>query len=181
LFAQALIHLLSRAFYALFDTKTPEVVGIGSILLNAIFSILFVWGLHLPVWSLGLSTSLASILQALLLFILLQRKIGRFPLNDLVWLPSRMLISAGIMGGILFVLLRLLDQLVFDTTRTLNLLLLTGTVGSVGLVSYLFLCWVFGVGQVGLFISQLKKLKRVRSTFTNLMAPAVEDVEQKHV
>jgi hypothetical protein len=84
------------------------------------------------------------------------------------------------MGGIIFALQRLLDQLVFDTTRTLNLLLLVGTVSATGGSVYLFLAWVFGVGQVDQFLQQLKKLKKVRALLPSLFFSSPEP-EHEHL
>jgi len=161
--AQSFIQVLARAFYALYDTKTPVIIGIIGIVLNVVFSVVFVYGFHWSIWALGLSTSLATILHAGALFFMLQRRIGRFSLHDLVITPGKIVFASVIMGVIIFVLQRLLDQLIFDTTRTVNLLLLVGTVSGVGGSVYLFLSWVFGVGQVERFIFQLKKLKKVRT------------------
>jgi len=163
LFAQAMLHILARAFYALYDTKTPVFVGIFGILLNVTFSIFFVNILHLPVWALGLSTSIAILIQVSCLFVLLQKKVGSFSFNDSFITPIKIATAAGVMGIVVFMLQRLLDELVFDTTRTLNLILLVGTIGSFGLIMYLFLSWVFGVGQVAEFLLLFKKLKRVRT------------------
>lgn len=181
LFAQAVIHVLARGFYALYDTKTPVIVGIISIILNAFVSYCFVVFLKLPVWSLGLSTSVTSIIHAGVLFVLLQKKIGFFSLEDMLLAPFRIVLSAGCMGIILFGLTKLLDQLVFDTTRTINLLFLVGTVGTVGMSVYLFLAWVFGVGQLAMFIYFLKRIDKIRSRFLHWNFPLLPDQEQKQL
>jgi putative peptidoglycan lipid II flippase len=79
LFAQSLVHVLARGFYALYDTKTPVKVSVVSILVNTVLSIAFIRYWHLPIWSLGLSTSVASIVNAVILFFLLDRRLGKFP------------------------------------------------------------------------------------------------------
>lgn len=181
LFAQAIVHVLARGFYALYDTKTPVIIGIISIIINAILSVLFIQVFHLPVWALGLSTSLASLFQATVLFIFLQRKIGRFSLNDVIFLPGRMGIAAVLMGILLYGLVRLLDQLIFDTTRTINLIFLTGTVGIIGLSSYMFLSWVLGVGQIDAFLSMIQRIDKIRSRFLPWSYPTLSDQEQKEL
>jgi hypothetical protein len=48
---------------------------------------------------------------------------------------------------------------VFDTTKTLNLLLLTGISSSIGLLLYLFLTWLFDVKEATMFITFFKKAR----------------------
>jgi putative peptidoglycan lipid II flippase len=165
LFAQAIAQVFTRGFYALYDTKTPVMTGVVTIMVNAVLSVLFIMYFGLPVWSLGLSTTIASILNAGILLLLLNRKIGGFRLFDLLWKPFKMLVAALVAGCIIFVPMKVFDQLVFDTTRVLGLLLLTGVTGGLGLISYMFLSWVFDIGEVKPFIRLIQKVGNVRSFF----------------
>lgn len=171
LFAQAVIHVLARGFYALYDTKTPVVAGIAGIVVNTVLSVLFVSVLKMPIWSLGLSTSVASFVNAGFLFVLLNRRVRGFAMGDMLVVPIKMLTATLATGIALYVPLKLLDQLVFDTTRTMGLFLLTGVSGAIGISTYLFLSWVLGVGEVASF---LELLKRVRKPKTLLLEPARE-------
>ncbi len=130
-----------------------------------ILSIIFISWMHLPIWSLGLSTSLSSFVNAALLLWFLDRRVGRFPRWDLLGPPTKMALAAVITGIALYIPLKLLDQLVFDTTRVLGLMLLTGVSGTIGLGTYIFLSWVMGVGEVRFFLSLLKRVKRLRVLF----------------
>ena len=125
-------------------------------------------------------TSAAVVIQAGILVVLLQRRVGKFSFTDLVWIPCKMGVAAITMGVVSFGLLRLLDQLVFDTTRTINLIMLTGVVGTIGFVLYLFLSWVFAVDQVSTFFRLLKKLNRVRS-ITSWTVSATEGQDRKQL
>jgi putative peptidoglycan lipid II flippase len=141
LFAQSLVHVFARGFYALYDTKTPVFVSVISILINTTVSIIFIQVYHLPVWSLGLSTSIASIVNAIALFILLDRRIGTFPRRRLFIPPIKMFVASIVAGISVFIPLKLFDQLIFDTTRTFGLILLTGFAGGTGLVMYCFMAF----------------------------------------
>lgn len=173
LFAQSLIHVLARGFYALYDTKTPVVIGVIAITVNTVLSIIFVQVYKLPVWSLGLSTSIASFVNAGLLLVLLDKRLHAFSRKELLLPPVQMLVAALVAGVIIYIPLKLLDQLVFDTTRTFGLLLLTGSSGLLGLSTYFFIAWVLGVGEVHSFIRLLKKVRR---SGTVLLTPASEVV-----
>lgn len=173
LFAQSLVHVLARGFYALYDTKTPVVTSIISIFVNTFLSILFVQYLHWPVWSLGLSTSIASIVNALILFILLDIRVGRFPKMELLVPPVKMLIASLTAGFAIYVPLKVFDQLVFDTTRTVGLVFLTGIAGAAGLIVYFTLSWLFNIGEV---VSFFTLIKRMRRSAPLLLEPAAEVV-----
>ncbi len=173
LFAQALIHILARGFYALYDSKTPVTVGIVTVLLNSLLSTLFILVFHLPVWSLGLSTSIASIINAFALLYLLDRKMRGIISRTLVVPAIKMGIAALVTGASLYVPLKLLDQLVFDTTRTFGLILLTGISASLGIITYFFLSWVLGVAQV---YAVLKLTSRIRAMRGFFLEPAQEVV-----
>lgn len=173
LFAQALIHILARGFYALYDSKTPVGVGIVTVILNSVLSTLFILVFHLPVWSLGLSTSIASIINAVALLYLLDKKMRGIISRVLVVPAIKMGIAAAVTGAALYVPLKLLDQLVFDTTRTFGLLLLTGVSAGLGIVTYFFLSWVLGVTQVYSVLKATRKIQAFRGFF---LEPAQEVV-----
>lgn len=162
-FAQAIVNVLARGFYALYDTKTPVKVGIASIVINTTASIYFIKVLGWPVWSLGLSTSIASILNATVLFILLNKRVGGFIKGELFYPAIKMFIAALIAGVAVFFPLKVFDQLVFDTTRTFGLLMLTGIAGGAGLITYVFLAWVFDVSEVKSFISLISRVRKPKA------------------
>jgi hypothetical protein len=55
---------------------------------------------------------------------------------------------------------------VFDTTKTINLILLTGISSSAGLLLYLFLTWLFDVKEATMFILLFKKIGDWRQILT---------------
>jgi len=160
LFAQSLIHLLARGFYALHDSKTPVVVGIIAVILNAVLSIYFIQSLGLPVWGLAISTSIASIINAGLLLIFLDQKVGKFERGRLILPAVKIFFASFITGVFLYIPMKLLDQLVFDTTRTINLIALTGVATSAGLSVYLFLAWFLKIEEIVTFLNLAKKIRR---------------------
>ena len=171
--AQALSQLVTRVFYALFDTSTPVIVGVITILINTILSIVFVSTYHFPVWSLGISTSIASVINAVVLLALLTKQFGAQSVLRMTVTPLKITIASLLTGIALYIPLKLFDQLVFDTTRTFGLILLTGVSTSIGLIVYLFLVWVLDVSE---FKSFLLLLSRGRSLKNIILEPAGEVV-----
>lgn len=162
LFAQAIVQVLARGFYALLDSKTPVIVGVVSVLLNSVLSILFIVVYHMPIWALGVSTSIASIVNAVLLVYLLGRRLPGFIGSALLVPVAKMGLATIVSGAALYAPLKLFDQLVFDTSHTFGLVFLTGVSGTIGLATYFFLSWVFNVDQVHDVIRLMKRLQKIR-------------------
>jgi len=176
--AQAAIQVLTRAFYAQYDTKTPVAISMGTIAINTILSLVFIRHLHLPVWSLGLSTSIASIIHMVALSIFLRKKISDFSLLELLDSPLKMAVASLLMGIALWVPVKLFDQLVFDTTRTFGLLLLTGVSSVIGLAVYLYFVWIFDVSEARTFILHLQKVRRPKTLFIEPVSEVVANGTQ---
>jgi putative peptidoglycan lipid II flippase len=158
IFAQALVYLISRGFYALHDTKTPLVVGTLTTVTTLGLGALFIFYYHFGIESIAIAYSISSIINTIILFILLDRKTGGFDKAPLLKSLSKIFIATFFTGLALYIPIKLLDQLVFDTTKTINLLLLTGISSFAGLSLYLFLTWLFDVKEARTFIQIFKKI-----------------------
>src|SRR6266498_3364300 len=79
LVGHSIVEILSRAFYALHDTKTPVIIGTIAMGLNVIFSFSFSWLFSqigwMPHGGLALANSLATALEASALFIFMRRRL----------------------------------------------------------------------------------------------------------
>ena len=159
IFAQSVNYLFSRAFYALKDTITPLLISIVTAILNVGLSALFVLGLNLEVWSIALAYSITSILNAGIQFFYLNKKVNGFKLKKIIIPFTKMSLSTIFMGIALWVPMRFLDQFVFDTTKTIYLLILTAIAGLSGIVTYFFLTKLFRVEEVELFYKLIRKIK----------------------
>lgn len=160
--AQAISLLLVRGFYALKDIRTPVIVSFIVVALNIILSIYFIKILNLDVWSIGLAGSVASIVSATLLFLGLHFKVGKFNLTSVFGPFLKMLMATLIMGVALYVPIKLLDQVIFDTTRTVNLLILTGLSSVFALSIYVLLVWFMKVRELNTYVELLKKIGRLQ-------------------
>ena len=161
--AQAVSLLLVRAFYALKDTKTPVMVSLITVLVNISLSIYFTNFLKLDVWSLGIALSISNILSALLLFIMLHKKVGGFMTRAVLNPLLKMLMATVIMGAALYIPIKLLDQVIFDTTKTVNLVILTMLASIFALSIYVLLVWFMKVRELYTFIELLKKVGKIQN------------------
>lgn len=105
LIGYALAYLLTRAFYALQDTRTPLFIGALTVALNVVLDYALVG--PLGVGGLALATSLAGIAHAFLLFLLLQRRLnGALQLREPdSTCPIAKMIGASVLMGILVYIL----------------------------------------------------------------------------
>ena len=166
--AQAASLLLTRGFYAVRDSITPVKVNVVAISLNIILSLIFILVFKFSIVYLAVTYSAANILNAFLLLFLLDRKVN-FDKKILMLPVVKMLVISLITAVFLYIPMKLLDQLVFDTTRTIGLILLTGIATLVGLSVYLLLCWLFKVEQIFIFG---RFARRIISLPSKLVSPA---------
>lgn len=99
LFAHSGLEIVTRGFYALHDTRTPVVVGVGAMVLNVVLSLLLLQ--PLAHGGLALANSAATILEMLVLGWLVRQKVGG--IGDAVFRGSllRMIAGTGVMAAAL--------------------------------------------------------------------------------
>lgn len=171
IFAQALIGLTARAFYALHNTKTPLIVGTISTVFMLAISYSLIMHFHDTVICLGsnrcfafgveglaFSYSIASILQLFVLLFYLGKSVGGFERRAFLMPVIKITIACVCTGFALYIPIKLLDQLVFDTTHTVNLIILTGISSILGLILYIFLTWVFNVEEAKTFLLMFRRI-----------------------
>lgn len=91
------VKVLSPTFYALRDSRTPVIVSVVSVLMNAMLSIVLARAFGFVGLSLG--TAIASLLNAALLLLLLRRRLGHVGLWRLASTTSRITVASLAMGA----------------------------------------------------------------------------------
>jgi len=107
LVGHSIVEILSRAFYALHDTKTPVIVGTIAMGLNIIFSFGFAWIFSqigwMPHGGLALANSFATALEAVALFILMRKRLNGIEgtsIADGAWRVSLSALGMGVGLGL---------------------------------------------------------------------------------
>jgi putative peptidoglycan lipid II flippase len=159
IFAESANYVLSRAFYALKDTRTPVLINLVTIVINVLLSVLFVIYLKLGVWAIALAYTITSIVDFLLYLYTLDKKVGGFNKEKLIVPFTKIAISALLMGVFLYIPLKFLDNYIFDTQYTVQLLGLTAIAGATGMLVYLVFTKLFRVEEIELLYKLLRKLK----------------------
>lgn len=165
IFSQSATQLLVRIFYALHDTRTPLIIGLVSVSVNIFLGILSVFKFSWGILGLAGAASVSSFLQAFLLFVLLEAKIGKIVSKRIFsdWL--KMILSTFLAALSFWGVMKLLDLFILDTTKTVNLLLLTLTTGSAGFAVYFFCARFFRIKEADKFLRVLGKLKEIKKVF----------------
>lgn len=104
LFAYAGIKILVNCFYSMQDTMTPVKTASLSLAVNVVLNLILMW--PLKIGGLALATSIAGIFNFFLLFVILQKKIGRIEWRQIATSFGRMLLAALLMGAFGYMLLK---------------------------------------------------------------------------
>jgi len=141
---QAAVQLLTRAFYAKKDTRTPLIINIATLILFIVSSILFTNTFGWGVLGMSMAMSLSNTLNFFVLYLTIRATLPELGINREI---IKMLFVSFLTAFALWIPMRLLDQFVFDTTRTVPLLILTAIVSIIGLVVYFGFAYLLSVKQ----------------------------------
>ena len=197
---QSLMAIISRAFFALHDAKTPVIISMIGLVLLVSGDFILVKSFNLPVWALAASFSFSSFIEAILLYSLMNKRLSGLYAFENVFKILKIFVSSIISGFSMYFFLKFFDQyawvkrisflskieginferFVLDTRYTVNLMILTGIVSLVGLSIYLGLSLLFKVDEVWIFFNMVRriflgKVARVPSKESEPVAPTTTD------
>src|SRR3989339_38045 len=144
LIAQALIPVLSRAFFALSNTKTPFVIGIISELISIIAALILMKPLKAA--GLALASSIGVTVNLILLWINLRSEIKTLNESDILSLIYKISLASLVMGVVV-------QMLKYPLAKLLNQQFFWGIFGQgaiagiTGVVVYFFLCYILKVPE----------------------------------
>lgn len=156
LVGHSIMEVLTRAFYAQQNTKTPVIIGIIAMGLNVLFSILFSnyfaslgW---MPHGGLALANSLATAIEAAALFIMMRKRLNgiegdRILKGALPALAAALVMSLAIHG-----------LLTFGSSLHVWILVPVGI--ALGGAVYALCLWTFRVPEVGFVASRVMRIIR---------------------
>ena len=144
LFAQALIPLFTRAFYALQNTLIPVVIGFITIASNILITYYFTGKLGIA--GMALAYSITNILNLLLLIMELHHKLGDIHDEYLIVNCMKIIIAAIVAGATTYVSLYLVAPLVNMHTYW-GVLIQGSAAGVIGILAYLGIGWIVGLAE----------------------------------
>lgn len=157
LVGHALVEILSRAFYALHDTRTPVVVGVGAMGLNIAFSLLFSvlfarvgW---MPHGGLALANSAATALESVVLIFLMRKRLRGLE-GAFIWKGVGLsVLGSGMMAAVVLAWMALFDG-------SARIVVVFGAL-ALGLGAYLGLMWALKMPELReMFAMLIRKMKK---------------------
>lgn len=145
LFAEALILLFLRGFFAFEDAWKPFLMGLFAVGVRLSFAWFF--SLIIGVPGLALGFSLGSIVYLLFLFVGLRYKIGFLDIKNIFTSGAKMLLAGFLAGWVGYYVLNSLTGFDFFIQGILA--------GLLGVLAYLFFVWLFRLKELNVFLSSL--------------------------
>jgi putative peptidoglycan lipid II flippase len=204
--SQTLMSIIARAFFALHDTLTPVKISFVGLTLLVVGDLALVLGLHLPVWALAASFSFSTLVEAIALIILINRRVGEIVNLKFLVHFTKILVSTLASGLSMYFLLKFFDRsvwvkqlsflsnassllpfekFVLDTRYTVNLLILTVITLLIGASVYLIFSFIFNIEEAHYFLKVAKKLLQKR-IFPSLplkeeepISPTTTDIQEQ--
>jgi len=156
LFAYSGIRLLLPCFYSLQDTVTPVFIGVMCMATNIVLNLILMQFFQEA--GLALATSITNTFNFLLLFMLLEKKIG--VVSGMFEPLLKITLASLLMGAVVLVFYRFVE-ISFFSGEKLNSAIRIFAAISVGLVFYLIGCFVFRVRECKMAIELVtNKLKK---------------------
>jgi len=153
LVGHSMVEVLSRAFYALHDTRTPVLIGAAAMTLNLIFSlaftVFFTWIGWMPHGGLALANSLATFLEMVWLLVYLRRKITSIQGERVLQITWQGFLAGAVMAAGLLIWLNTL-ALTSVALQAVGGILLGGLV-------YVFVLWVLKVPELAILKTSIQR------------------------
>ncbi len=144
--------VISRAFYALGDTKTPVINAVMSVTINIILNIIL--SKYMGIGGLAFATSISSIFCTILLFISFRKKVGAFGFKSISITFIKVLFTSLIMG---IVVRYIYNNLFIYISSNLSLVLSI----FIGAIIYFVMISFMNIREVNNTIESVKKRLKI--------------------
>ncbi|MCX6704991.1 MAG: murein biosynthesis integral membrane protein MurJ [Candidatus Woesebacteria bacterium] len=178
---QTLMSVLTRAFFAIHDTKTPVIISFIGLAILVIGDFTLVKGFHLDIWALAAAFAASTLIEAIILLILINKRVGEIVNSKFLIHTLKILTATVLSGTAMFFMLKIFDKSVWvkrlsflnglevtrtfpfekfmlDTRYTGNVIILTGMTFLVGAIIYTLLSLLLRIDEAKYFLSVGKKI-----------------------
>jgi len=160
LFAYACVRLITISFYALKDTKTPVKIGIYIVFINIALDLILVR--YLAHSGLALATSVAALINLIILLKVLQDKIGDFELKSQGSFLLKIIISSIFLGIICVLVSNYFGSLLDLSNKYNQLIQVTASIFS-GCLAYFIISYILDVKEVRNLRQTIKTILRSKN------------------
>ena len=169
--AQAIVQLIVRAFHALEDTFTPFLVTTVTVATWAVTSAVGVFYFNQQTVFLAVTIAVTAFVELGLFLVFLEKKIKKIITPLFFWHELKIVAAGFLMAVFLYLPFRILDELVFDTTKTVELIALTVTTATIGGLVYVYFSALFDIPELVLLTKVVNLIKRKK---TKALPPPTE-------
>ena len=157
IFLRSLFHVMSRAFYAFQDTKTPMKVSLVTLIIAVALEMWFVLILHTGAAGIAWAQVIWAIMELTCLIALMLRRVPNL-FDKEFWLGiSRMAIATGLMAVVTYMLVQMIN-LKFENQNMIMVLLPLALIGGVSVLVYMGLCKVMRVPEVDPILAKVGQI-----------------------
>lgn len=157
---QVVIQILIRSFYALHDTKTPFKISALSLSINVTLSYLLLRFTDLGIVALAVAASSANLIQALILFICFLKRVNGHDWHGSYINLLKIILATGVGSFFAWIVIRILDLFVFDTSRTISVIIIFTISVLFGLSTFVLTTSLLHSPEYEHFKSYFKRLLR---------------------
>jgi putative peptidoglycan lipid II flippase len=173
--AQAMVQLIIRGFHALKDTHTPLIISAIFVSIYLTGSYIIVNYTNYGVTGLAAVSAVSFIIELFLFILLLNKKVPNL-ISKKMYIPQlKMLLASFFMAVFLYLPFRIFDELIFDTTKTIELIGLTVTTATIGGLVYIYFAALFEIKELELVTKTIQSFsKKWKSSIGNTQEYMVE-------
>jgi putative peptidoglycan lipid II flippase len=155
LVSYALVEALTRAFYAMHDTRTPVIAGVAIIALNLALGVALID--RFGYLALAFALSASTTVEAGILAMILHKRLGGVGKGARIWF-GRLLVATAITALVAGVLASPLAEATTpgNGPRLQQILLFAGVLGVVGVV-YLAVTWMLRIPELSMVLDQVAR------------------------
>jgi putative peptidoglycan lipid II flippase len=147
LVAYSTVRVLTPSFYALRETRVPMLASLVSIVTNYIVAAVSVRQLGFGHRGLALSIAIVAIVNSVLLFVFMRRKLGRIEGRQLVATFVKVMLAASVMGAVCWLVSQQLEKMLGVETLTARLLDVGVSIG-VGITVFYVVAYLLKVEEL---------------------------------
>lgn len=155
LVSYAVVEAMTRAFYAMHDTRTPVIVGVAIVIANLGIGLALID--RMGYLALALALTVSTTIEAVVLGAVLWRRLGSLARGTVVWL-GRVLVATAIVGIACAVIEAPLTAITTpgSAPRLLQLVLFVAALGVMGFV-YFAAAWMLDIPELSTSLSQVAR------------------------
>lgn len=153
---RSVFHIASRSFYAQQDTKTPLYISLVSVGVSVILAIFLAFTLHWGVIGVAFATATAAVVEVMILFAVMSRRIKGLFDREFFQAVVRMMSATGFMAVVTYLIIQ--EFPLQAGQGPLMALLRFGFIACVSLVAYLGLSALFKLREVKPVFAQIKRI-----------------------